>query len=97
LDLGLGVSAKCLIPEKVFHAQIEDVAQFSCLQTEGGVSKMKQQWALCDNEVIDRNLLAGLAILAKANSRSVVDELNTALSSYVMENLFLRLLLIPSR
>ena len=48
---------------------------------------MKQQWALCDNEVIDRNLLAGLAILAKANSRSVVDELNTALSSYVMENL----------
>ena len=48
---------------------------------------MKQQWALCDGEVIDRNLLAGLAILAKANSRSVVDELNIALSSYVMENL----------
>jgi hypothetical protein len=42
---------------------------------------MKQQWALCNDEVIDRNLLAGLAILANANSRSVVDELNIALSS----------------
>ncbi len=52
---------------------------------------MKQQWTLCDDEVIDRNLLAGLAILAKANSRSVVDELNIALSSYVMENLPQRL------
>ena len=48
---------------------------------------MRQQWTLCDDEVIDRNLLAGLAILANANSRSVVDELNIALSSYVMENL----------
>jgi hypothetical protein len=52
---------------------------------------MKQQWALCNDEVIDRNLLAGLAILANANSRSVVDELNIALSSYVMENLPQRL------
>jgi hypothetical protein len=52
---------------------------------------MRQQWALRDDEVIDRNLLAGLAILAKANSRSVVDELNIALSSYVMENLPQRL------
>ncbi len=52
---------------------------------------MKQQWTLCDDEVIDRNPLAGLAILAKSNSRSVVDELNIALSSYVMENLPQRL------
>ena len=52
---------------------------------------MREQWTLCDDEVIDRNLLAGLAILAKANSRSVVDELNIALSSYVMENLPQRL------
>ena len=52
---------------------------------------MRQQWTLCDDEVIDRNLLAGLAILAKTNNRSVVDELNIALSSYVMENLPQRL------
>jgi hypothetical protein len=52
---------------------------------------MREQWTLCDDEVIDRNLLTGLAILAKANSRSVVDELNIALSSYVMENLPQRL------
>jgi len=31
LVLGLGVSAKRLIPEKVFHAQIEDVTRVSCL------------------------------------------------------------------
>ena len=34
LVLGLGASAKYLIPEKVFHAQIKDVAQLACLQTE---------------------------------------------------------------
>ena len=52
---------------------------------------MREQWTLCGDEVIDRNLLTGLAILAKANSRSVVDELNIALSSYVMEKLPQRL------
>ena len=40
-----------------------------------------------DNEVIDRNLLQALAILAKVNQRSLVDELNTAVASYVAEEL----------
>lgn len=52
---------------------------------------MEQRWTLRDGEVIDRNLLLGLAILAKANGRSVIEELNIALSSYVLEELPLKL------
>ena len=48
---------------------------------------MEHRWALGNDEVIDRNLLCGLAILAKANERSIVQELNVAVSSYVQEEL----------
>ncbi len=41
----------------------------------------------CDDEIIDRNVLLGLALLAKANGHSIVEELNIALSSYVSEHL----------
>jgi hypothetical protein len=44
-----------------------------------------------DREVIDRDLLQALAILAKANGRSLVEELNFAVSSYVAEELPLKL------
>jgi hypothetical protein len=44
-----------------------------------------------DREVIDRDLLQALAILAKANGRSVVEEINIAVSSYVSEELPLKL------
>ena len=47
---------------------------------------MKQQ-TLREDEVLDRNLLVGLALLAKADGRSVAEELNAAVSSYVMDRL----------
>jgi len=40
-----------------------------------------------NDEVIDKNLLIGLAILAQANDHSVVEEMNIALSAYVENNL----------
>ena len=52
---------------------------------------MDHRWALHSGEVIDHHLLYGLAILSKANGRSVVEELNLAVSSYVQENLPLKL------
>lgn len=48
---------------------------------------MEQQQPECNNEVLDRNLLVGLALLAKADGRSVAEELNAAVSSYVMDRL----------
>ena len=48
---------------------------------------MKHQQAQCNDEVLDRNLLVGLALLAKAAGRSVAEELNVAVSSYVMDRL----------
>jgi hypothetical protein len=44
-----------------------------------------------DREVIDRDLLQALAILAKANGRSIVEELNVAVSCYVSQELPLKL------
>ena len=52
---------------------------------------MDHRWALHEGEIIDHNLLQGLAILAKANGHSIIDELNIAVSSYVYENLPLKL------
>lgn len=52
---------------------------------------MDYRWALQNGEIIDHNLLQGLAILARANERSIVEELNIAVSSYVKENLPLKL------
>jgi hypothetical protein len=37
--------------------------------------------------VLDRSLLVGLAILAQTNGHSVIEEMNIALSSYVMQRL----------
>ena len=39
------------------------------------------------DEVIDRNILIGLAILAQANGRSIIEEINIGLSAYVAEHL----------
>jgi hypothetical protein len=47
----------------------------------------ENQQAFCGDEIIDRNVLLGLALVAKANGHSIVEELNIALSSYVSENL----------
>jgi len=40
-----------------------------------------------NDEVIDKNLLIGLAILAQGNNHSVVEEINIALSAYITEHL----------
>ncbi len=40
-----------------------------------------------DHEVIDRDLLQGLAVIAKANGRSLVEELNAAIAMYVSQQL----------
>ena len=48
---------------------------------------MKREWTSYGNEVIDPYLLQGLAILAKANGRSVVEELNSAVSVYLEQEL----------
>jgi len=47
----------------------------------------ENQQVFCNDEIIDRNVLLGLALVAKANGRSIVEELNIALSSYVSDNL----------
>ena len=44
-----------------------------------------------DHEVIQRDLLQGLAVIAKANGRSLVQELNAAIAMYVSEQLPLKL------
>ena len=44
-----------------------------------------------DHEVIDRDLLQGLAVIAKANGRPLVDELNAAIAAYVSQQLPLKL------
>ena len=48
---------------------------------------MQEHSQLRNDEVLDRSLLVGLAILAQANGNSVIEEMNIALSSYVMERL----------
>ena len=48
---------------------------------------VKQQHAYQEDEIIDKSLLLSLAILAEANGRSVTEELNIAVSSYVKDNL----------
>ena len=48
---------------------------------------MKHEQAQCNDEVIDRNILVGLAILAQTNGHSVIEEMNIALSGYVTEHL----------
>ena len=48
---------------------------------------MKQQHTYQDDEIIDKSLLLSLAILAEANGRSVTEELNIAVSSYVKDRL----------
>jgi len=48
---------------------------------------VKQQHTYQDDEIIDKSLLLSLAILAEANGRSVTEELNIAVSSYVKDRL----------
>lgn len=48
---------------------------------------MKREWTPYGNEVLNPYLLQGLAILAKANGRSVVEELNCAVSAYLEKEL----------
>ena len=48
---------------------------------------MDLRWRQHDDEVIDHNLLRALAVLAHTNGRSVVQELNHAVCSYVEQNL----------
>lgn len=48
---------------------------------------MEDQETLCGSEVINKNLLVGLAIVAKTNNHSILEELNLALYSYVTEHL----------
>jgi len=48
---------------------------------------MEDQQTLCNNEVINKNLLVGLAIVAKTNNHSILEELNLALSCYVTDHL----------
>jgi len=48
---------------------------------------VEQQVTFQRDEVIEKSLLLSLAILAEANGRSVVEELNIAVSSYVRDKL----------
>ena len=48
---------------------------------------MQEYSQLRNDEVLDRSLLVGLAILAQTNGHSITEELNLAVSSYVMEHL----------
>ncbi len=48
---------------------------------------MAKQYTYQEDEVIDKSLLLSLAILAEANGRSVAEELNIAVSSYVRDML----------
>ncbi len=41
----------------------------------------------CNDEVIDHDILSALAVLAKANGRSVVEQLNIAVSNHVLAEL----------
>jgi len=71
-----------------FSGEVNNYIFDSSLQ--GGLTVEYQQTQY-EDEVLDRNLLVGLAILAKANGHSVTEELNTAVSAYVMEHLPQRL------
>ena len=48
---------------------------------------MEREQTQCNDEVIDRNILIGVAILAQTNGHSVIEEMNIALSDYVTEHL----------
>ena len=48
---------------------------------------MGKQHTYQEDEIIDKSLLLSLAILAEANGRSVTEELNIAVSSYVRDRL----------
>ena len=48
---------------------------------------MNLRWRPHDDEVIDHNLLRALGVLAHTNGRSVVQELNHAVCSYVEQHL----------
>ena len=48
---------------------------------------MEDRQTQYNDEVLDRNLLVGLALLAKADGCSLAEELNAAVSSYVMDRL----------
>jgi len=52
---------------------------------------VEHRWAPHGSEVIDPTLLQGLAILSKATGRSVVEELNNAVSVYLAQELPLKL------
>jgi len=52
-----------------------------------GSVNLERQQIQGNDEVIDRNLLIGLAILGEANGHSVIEEMNIALSAYVENNL----------
>ena len=48
---------------------------------------MEHEQAQGNDEVIDRNILVRLAILAQTNGHSVIEEINIGLSAYVTEHL----------
>jgi hypothetical protein len=48
---------------------------------------VNQQHTYQEDEIIDKSLLLSLAILAEASGRSVTEELNIAVSSYVKDRL----------
>ena len=48
---------------------------------------MDHSWSRDGNEVIEPALLQGLAILSKASGHSLVEELNNAVSSYLVQEL----------
>lgn len=48
---------------------------------------MEKQYIYQEDEIIDKSLLLSLAILAEANGRSLTEELNLAVSSYVKDKL----------
>lgn len=48
---------------------------------------MEHEQAQYNDEVIDRSILVGLAIVAQTNGHSVIEEMNIALSAYVTEHL----------
>jgi hypothetical protein len=53
---------------------------------ETGSVNLERQQIRGNDEVIDRNVLIGLAILAQENGHSVTEEMNIALSAYVENN-----------
>jgi len=48
---------------------------------------VEKQYIYQEDEIIDKSLLLSLAILAEANGRSLTEELNLAVSSYVKDKL----------